>query len=422
MYGHFNEETKVWEGVKIPVSLPSNIHISEITMNELKKNPLRTVQISYDDNTEMNGEELRIKIIRVAQHLRILGIKDRNVVGLVCENSMELMAFVNGIIQIGAIVHPMSVEHSKEDLVDMFGQTKPKLVICDYCIYRRVQAALLELGNSAEILTSYVKARGIVSAEDYLLSFTGDEENYKLTKFKNPSSKILAILPSSGATGPAKCVCISQNFYLKFMALFPKQAGRSLSFNAIFWGSAFASLVLCPITLETRIVTRQRFTPELFFEIATNFKVTHFLMNPPKLLKILRSPSIDNFDVSNVEMVASMGGTVNEEIRKDMKKFFPNSHFTIIYALTEISCTMTLPGQPIEDMTVGSVAPNHLMKIVDNNGNALGNGEMGEILVKYEFLPFPVSKFKKSLTLIQYRNPSSGILQKSKSNRRIDGL
>lgn len=390
MNSKFNAETKVWEGVKIPFPVPLDVHISELVINELKKTPKRIVQISYDDGTVQSGEELRVKIIRVAQNLKRLGIKEDEVVGVVCENSVDLMAFVNGIVQLGAIVNPMSVEHSKEDLANMFGQTKPKLVFCDFTVHSKVQDALHDVNNDAAIYTTFDEVAGVASADD-LLKPTGDEENYQITKFKDPSNKTLGILPSSGTTGAAKGVCMSQTFFLKFMAIAPKEEGRSLSFSAIFWGSAFGSLLMCSITNETRIVTRKQFTPEIFIDMATKYKATHLLMNPPKLTILLQSPLMKNYDTSNVKMLMSLGGIVNEELRKKVKQFFPETYFMIFYGLTESSCAMTFPGQPIDDLTVGFVAPNHLIKVVDDNGNALEAGQNGEFLVKFSVTKFLVS-------------------------------
>ena len=69
----------------------------------------------------------------------------------------------------------------------------------------------------------------------------------------------------------------------------------------------------------------------------------------------------------------------------------------IFYGLTEISCAISHPGQPIDDLTVGYVAPNHLMKVVDDDGKSLNLEESGEILVKFVISPFLVSFRSKNV-------------------------
>lgn len=108
MKSTLNAKTKIWQGVEIPYPIPMKIHRSELVSNTLKENPNHVVQISYDNDSEMTCEELRLKIIWVAQNLKKHKIKDGDVVGVVTDNSLDQMAFANEIIQLGAVVNSMS--------------------------------------------------------------------------------------------------------------------------------------------------------------------------------------------------------------------------------------------------------------------------------------------------------------------------
>ena len=58
--------------------------------------------------------------------------------------------------------------------------------------------------------------------------------------------------------------------------------------------------------------------------------------------------------------------------------------------MTECSVSMCLPGLSYKnDASAGFLAGNAVVKIVDDEGNKLGPGERGEILVKSHF-PFLV--------------------------------
>lgn len=387
----FNAETRVWRGQQVPWPFPVDKYVNELVLDGLKKTPNRVVQISYDEDTEMTCGELRSKIIKCALNLQKLGIKNGDVVAVICVNSLDLMAYVNGIIQLGAIINPMSVDHSLADLINMFRQTEPKFVICDADVYERVKESLLALGNDSPIHTTLRKIDGVPFADD-LFNETGNEKSYQPASFENPNNKIMAILTSSGSTGPAKGVCMSQTFFLKaFNGLYKvDEVVRSLSFSPIFWGSAFGSMLLAAVSGETRVVTNKPFSPELFIDIATKHKVNLWLMNPPKLTLLLQSPLIEKADKSNIKMMFSLGGIVSMELRKRFKEVFPQTFFLIFYGLTEVSCALTVPGQPIDDLTVGYVIANHELKVVDDDGKALGIGETGEIYTKFTTVPFLV--------------------------------
>lgn len=390
MNSEFISETKTWKGISIPWPFPSDAHISELVIKSLKKTPERIVQVSDDEGVEMTCDELRVKIIRVAQHLKTFGINEDDVVGVICCNTIDLMAFVNGIMQLGAIVNPMSVDHSSADLLNMFKQTKPKLVICDADIYVKVKQVMEELENDSTILTALTRIEGVGFADDLFIT-TGSEDSYSSKKFKNSSRKTIAILSSSGSTGPAKGVCMSQTYYLKFLSLAPPTEMRTLSFSPIFWGSSFGSLLNASLSLETRIVSRKSFTPETFLKIAMKHRVTHFLMNPPNLTLLLQSPLIKNLDTSKVKLVMCLGGIVSEQLRSRFREVFPETYFMIFYGLTELSVTVTFPGQPIDGVNVGFVQPNHEIKIMDDDEKPLGPGEAGEIYARFNICPFMVS-------------------------------
>lgn len=375
--------------MKLPYEVPMDVHISELVLESLKKTPERIVQVNYDDGSEMTCEELRMKIIRFAQNLKLAGIRENDVVAVICSNSPDLMAFVNGIMQLGAIVNPMFVGHSSDDLINMFKQTKPKLIICDAEIYEKVEEVMTKLQSYSPIYTALTAISGVPFVDE-LFQETGREVDYFPEKFKNPSLKTIAILTSSGTTGPAKGVCMSQTYYLKMIGAAPPEASRSLSFSPIFWGSAFAALILATILPETRIITREDFSPEIFIKIASKYEATHLLMNPPKLTILLQSDLLKDFDKSNIRMVMALGGIVSEQLRKRFREEFPNTYLMIFYSLTEISVALVFPGQPLIGLTVGFVLPNHDIKIVDENEQALGVGEIGEIYAKFCICPFLV--------------------------------
>ena len=399
----FNPETKVWRGPQIPWPKTLDKYINELVIEGLKKTPKRVVQISYDDGTEATCEQMLSKIVKFALNLKKKGIKADDVVAVVCANSLDLMAYVNGIVQLGAIVNPMSVDHSLADFINMFKQTKPKFVVCDAGVYERVKESLAKLNNDAPIYTALKKIDNVPFVDE-LFNETGEEESYQPISFKDPHNRIMAILTSSGSSGPAKGVCMSQTFFLKlFLGVYKaNEVARSLSFSPIFWGSAFGSLLLSAFSGETRVVTNKPFSVELFIDIASKYEVNYWLMNPPKLTLLLQSSLIEAIDKTPIRMILSLGGIVSEQMRKRFKEVFPQTYFLIFYGLTEVSCTAVFPGQPIDGLTVGYVIPNHEMKIVDDDGKALGIGETGEIYTKYSLVPFLVrflmTKILRNLT------------------------
>lgn len=144
-------------------------------------------------------------------------------------------------------------------------------------------------------------------------------------------------------------------------------------------------------------------------------------MNPPKLTLLMQSPLMRTVDTSKVKMVLSLGGIVTEQLRLLFRQTFAKTYFMIFYGLTEVSVTLTFPGQPIDGLTVGFVQPNHEIKIVDDDGNALDVGETGEIYAKFSISPFLVRSLTRlnfSLRTRRTFSSSSGLLQQPAGNKR----
>lgn len=198
----FDLTTKLWESEKVPYPYPMDKFLGELILEKLKETPDRICQICHDDGQELTCEELRVKSIRVAQNLLQLGMKANDVIGIVCGLSNEVSSLLFACIYIGATVNALDVTLGKEDIKEMFIQTIPKLVFCDSDVVTKVQEALTELKNDAQVLSMPCHKNDKNSNFSAFLVPTKTEENFVPTKFQEKADeKSLAIALSSGSTG-----------------------------------------------------------------------------------------------------------------------------------------------------------------------------------------------------------------------------
>jgi 4-coumarate--CoA ligase len=174
----FNSETKIWDGPKAEYNFAPDTTIGAELLKKLAETPERILHICHDDGISMSCEETRIASIRVAQNLRQLGFKQGDVFGFICRNGSKLPVTIYGSLYIGAPINPLDVAFKKDDIVHMFGQTKPKLVFCDADVYDTVKLALNELENDAIVITFREKIDG-ARYIDELFAPTGNEESFE---------------------------------------------------------------------------------------------------------------------------------------------------------------------------------------------------------------------------------------------------
>lgn len=98
--------------------------------------------------------------------------------------------------------------------------------------------------------------------------------------------------------------------------------------------------------------------------------------------KILEVPDLDKYDTSSVAVVASSGTFWSPEVKKEMHKFFPHAAFIDNVGSTEFANFMMSASFAGDDqLKFGTVVADEI-KIVDDQGRDVKQGETGLILVK----------------------------------------
>lgn len=170
---------------------------------------------------------------------------------------------------------------------------------------------------------------------------------------------------------------------------------RSLSFSPIYWSTGLLSTIFTAIrSQDTRIMTTQPFSVELFLHLIRRYDVNVFKAAPYQLTLILQHPLFDVTDFDRILLFFALGSLVSENLRKEFRKALPNHPIVIGYGMTEacISIASTGPADSIEGLTVGRISPNVKVKIIGKNGKPVDIGVTGEIYAKPQF-PFLVSSY-----------------------------
>lgn len=173
----FNPETKVWDGPRVSYDFASDTSIGSEILKSFSQTPDRILHLCDDDGIEMTCEMTRQSSVRIAQSLMNLGFKPGDVSGFICRNGTQLPSAIYACILIGSPINPLDVAFKKEDIVQMFAQTEPKLVFCDADVYATVKLALNELENEAMIITLRDRIDGAKHIEEFLSS-TGNEHEF----------------------------------------------------------------------------------------------------------------------------------------------------------------------------------------------------------------------------------------------------
>lgn len=135
------------------------------------------IQISDDTGERCSFEEIRIKTIRVAQHLQEQGYKREQVIGIVAGNVSQLAPIVFAAFCSGCPINPVFTGADKPTIVRIFQLSQPSLIFCEVNMYDLIAECMYELGNNAKIFT-FNGTRGDSSPVEDLFEKTGTEEDF----------------------------------------------------------------------------------------------------------------------------------------------------------------------------------------------------------------------------------------------------
>lgn len=124
--------------------------------------------------------------------------------------------------------------------------------------------------------------------------------------------------------------------------------------------------------------------------VIEKYQVSVLASPPSQLVLIGQSSKLGTTNVSSVRYYLLAGSAIPFHVLQKIKEYFPNTIFSAGYGCSELgSCCCT--GEVTAPNSNGHVRENYQIKIVDEDGNNLGVGETGEIVVKR---PFPWLGYK----------------------------
>jgi long-chain acyl-CoA synthetase len=126
-----------------------------------------------------------------------------------------------------------------------------------------------------------------------------------------------------------------------------------------------------------------RFDPRKALEMFERDKVTIFLAVPTMYGAMLHAPDRDKHDTSSLRVCVSGGSAMPVELLKGFEDAF-GCDILEGYGLSETSPTASFNqlGQERKPGSIGTPVPGVEMKLLDEDGNEVADGEVGEIVIK----------------------------------------
>jgi fatty-acyl-CoA synthase len=344
-----------------------------------------------DDDGEVTFKELDDAAHEVANGLLAMGVKGGDGVAILARNHRWFLMALYGAARTGARIILLNSEFSGPQIKEVSEREDAKVIIYDdeYC--KAVSAADPELGKLRALGKNPDKDEPSGSTDETLEDLIARSSGKPAPKATKHSSVIIL---TSGTTGTPKGANRSTPPTLApiggVLSHVPFKSGEVTSLPApMFHALGFLHATIA-MMLGTTLVLRRRFKPPTVLEDIETHKVTAMVVVPVMLSRIL--DALDGMerkpDLSSLRIVFVSGSQLGAELAtralKDLGPVIYN-----LYGSTEIAfATIARPKDlSINPATVGPVVKGVKVKILDDNGNELPQGEVGRIFVG-NFFPF----------------------------------
>ena len=227
---------------------------------------------------------------------------------------------------------------------------------------------------------SYVDWRDAQDVTDPRLNIAGDADVIQLY--------------TSGTTGHPKGVQLTNDNYL---AVFEQvvEAGWAA------WESGKANLVAMPtfhvagvnvgvlgLAQGSENIILKDVDPTVIIDLIETHKIAYCFIVPAVILFLMQHPRINEADLSSLEMILYGASPIAQDLLESAQARFPDTKFLQVYGLTETTGGGTTLPPEAHDPALGKLRscgkPNPGMeaRIIDEEGNELPQGEVGEIILR----------------------------------------
>jgi acyl-CoA synthetase (AMP-forming)/AMP-acid ligase II len=356
--------------------------VAEVIAAHARERPAHPALIEGDE--VLTYGELDALMNRIAASMQRDGLRSGDVIAICGSASVQYGAVFLGALRAGVAVAPLPPSATADSLLTMLADCGAKL----FFLSASMDSGLGARGTGPKriYLSSFLHEPHAPSPESSATSLSSWLAPASTTPVRVSVDPDAAfnIIYSSGTTGTPKGIV--QPHRMRWVHV-RRAAGSGYDRQAV----TLCSTPLCSNTALVSlfpalagggtVVLMRKFDAAEFLALAAQHRVTHAMLVPVQYQRIMDLPDFDRYDLSRFRMKFCTSAPFAASLKADILKRWPGGLIEY-YGMSEGggTCMLVVHEHPDKLHTVGQPAPGHEIRLIDESGNAVPTGEVGEIV------------------------------------------
>ena len=328
-----------------------------------------------DDQVITYGE-FDAMIDRIAASLQRDGVIYEDTISICAKTSIEYGCVYFGALRAGVGVAPLAPSSTPEQLVAMVEDSGAKIYFIDATIAADMGDELKKV--KARIVTLDGSAAG-QPLSDWLAPEGSQPEPVEISP-----EAVFDIIYSSGTTGTPKGIVHPHTYRGSHTGGRAGMGGGpgnvSIMSTPLYSNTTLVSF-LPALSSGASVVLMERFDVEKFLKLSEKYRVTHAMLVPVQYRRIMEHQDFDKYDLSSFVMKFSTSAPFAAAIKADVLARWPGGLIEF-FGMTEGGggTMLVCHAHPDKLHTVGVPQPGVDLRLIDEEGKEVAQGEIGEIV------------------------------------------
>lgn len=356
--------------------------IGDVIRLNAKRYPNKTCIIM--DERSMTYRQLNEQTNRLARGLANLGVGPGDKVAILAFNCLEYPVIVYAIAKTGATVVPINFRYKKDELVYVVNNSEPKVLLYGDEFEELIEQAM----PSFEVSLKLISISGGKIENSVQMSGVMDGQSSSEPEVAVDPSTPAFIMYTSGTTGFPKGTLFSHSAYIEIFEGMVYEGDLryddiSLVCIPLFHNGGLNG-VLQPTLMvgATAVVMSKGFDPEKVLDAVQRYKITTTMWVPTQLTMLINYPNVTKWDSSSLKKIYYGSSAITPATLEGSMNVFRNVGFYQWYGQVETGMVSVLRPEDHKERSqcTGREMFNADLRIVDEDGNEVGEGQTGEII------------------------------------------